>query len=142
MLLIRQYNRDRYVEHSDSTSRRAMLEVLGQSLCAECGTLLMRDVPTVTTLAPEYAELAGDRFIAVPGGNEYAVTVCLDCAPAIVARLTEARDRAKEPPAPVHTVNGKSDGPWAYGVTHDYDCPGCEGSNFLTSPRSETYWSS
>jgi hypothetical protein len=44
-----------------------------------------------------------------------------------------------------HTVNGKtSDEGWGYGVTHDMDCPACvaSGASFLTSPRSETYWSS
>ena len=45
---------------------------------------------------------------------------------------------------PKHTVGGKSDGPWPYGTTHDYDCPAClaSGSSFTASPRSETYWSS
>ena len=46
---------------------------------------------------------------------------------------------------PKHTVRGKtSDTGWPYGTTHDMDCPAClvAGSSFLTSPRSETYWSS
>ena len=44
----------------------------------------------------------------------------------------------------VHTVRGKPIGPEGspYGVTHDYDCPGCEGTSYTASPRSETYWSS
>ena len=42
-----------------------------------------------------------------------------------------------------HTVNGKtSDEGWAYGTTHDYDCPACQDTPFTASPRSETYWSS
>jgi hypothetical protein len=45
--------------------------------------------------------------------------------------------------APVHTVGGKTSAEgWAYGVTHDMDCPGCKDTPFLISPRSETYWSS
>ena len=43
---------------------------------------------------------------------------------------------------PVHTRNGKADGPWDYGMTHDMDCPGCKDTPFTASPRSETYWSS
>jgi hypothetical protein len=46
-------------------------------------------------------------------------------------------------PAPRHTVGGKtSDNGWPYGTTHDMDCPGCEGTSFTSSPRSETYWAS
>lgn len=42
-----------------------------------------------------------------------------------------------------HTVMGKtSEDGWPYGTTHDYDCPGCQDTPFLISPRSETYWSS
>lgn len=29
-----------------------------------------------------------------------------------------------------------------YGQTHDMSCPGCQGTPYLTSPRSEHYWSS
>lgn len=45
---------------------------------------------------------------------------------------------------PVHTRGGKADGPWAYGMTHDMDCPACvaSGSSYTASPRSESYWSS
>jgi hypothetical protein len=46
------------------------------------------------------------------------------------------------PEPPKHTVGGKADGPWPYGTTHDMDCPGCAGTSFTASPRSETYWSS
>ena len=53
---------------------------------------------------------------------------------------------ADSPPVqrPVHTVRGAPIGPEGvpYGTTHDMDCPGCEGTSFLTSPRSETYWAS
>lgn len=43
-----------------------------------------------------------------------------------------------------HTIAGKPVGPEGspYGVTHDYDCPGCADIPFTASPRSETYWSS
>lgn len=43
-----------------------------------------------------------------------------------------------------HTVRGVTAGPegWAYGVTHDFDCPGCAGTSYTASPRSESYWSS
>ena len=43
-----------------------------------------------------------------------------------------------------HTVRGGKPAAQfgAYGVTHDMDCPGCEGTSFTASPRSETYWSS
>lgn len=43
-----------------------------------------------------------------------------------------------------HTVRGQTAGPegWPYGTTHDMDCPGCQGTSFTASPRSETYWSS
>lgn len=44
---------------------------------------------------------------------------------------------------PVHTVRGKTSAEgWAYGVTHDMDCPGCKNTPFTASPRSETYWAS
>lgn len=46
---------------------------------------------------------------------------------------------------PRHTVRGQtSDTGWEYGTKHDIDCPAClaDGSDFLTSPRSETYWAS
>lgn len=44
----------------------------------------------------------------------------------------------------VHTSRGKVIGPEGlpYGTTHDMDCPGCEGTPFTASPRSEAYWSS
>jgi hypothetical protein len=45
---------------------------------------------------------------------------------------------------PVHTVRGGKPARefGGYGVTHDMDCPGCQDTSFLASPRSETYWSS
>ena len=45
---------------------------------------------------------------------------------------------------PRHTVGGKVIGPEGvpYGTTHDMLCPGCQGTSFTASPRSETYWSS
>jgi hypothetical protein len=46
----------------------------------------------------------------------------------------------------VHTIGGKvidhATNPGTYGRTHDMDCPGCAGTSFTASPRSETYWSS
>jgi hypothetical protein len=87
-LLVRQYSRDRYVEFQDTTSRRALLEVLGQSLCAECGTLLTRNMPTITAMSPGYVTTPDGRTYT--NSDEYAVTVCLGCAPTIVARLAEA----------------------------------------------------
>lgn len=44
----------------------------------------------------------------------------------------------------VHTVRGLPIPPEGlpYGTTHDMNCPGCAGTPFLASPRSETYWSS
>jgi hypothetical protein len=51
---------------------------------------------------------------------------------------------AKAPIEKNHTVRGGK--PAAefgdYGVTHDMDCPGCQDTSFLASPRSETYWQS
>lgn len=45
--------------------------------------------------------------------------------------------------APRHTVRGEtSETGWPYGTTHDMDCPGCAGTSFTASPRSETYWCS
>ncbi len=53
----------------------------------------------------------------------------------------EAADAAAAPLA--HTVRGESSSEgWAYGVTHDADCPGCAGTDFTSSPRSESYWAS
>jgi len=45
---------------------------------------------------------------------------------------------------PLHTVRGEPIGPDGvpYGTTHDYDCPGCAGTAYTASPRSETYWAS
>jgi len=37
---------------------------------------------------------------------------------------------------PVHTLRPGSD------MFHTMDCPGCQGTSFTASPRSETYWSS
>ncbi len=50
----------------------------------------------------------------------------------------------KPEPKPVHTVRGGKPAAefGGYGVTHDMDCPGCQGTSFTASPRSETYWSS
>jgi hypothetical protein len=45
----------------------------------------------------------------------------------------------------VHTIGGQpiSDtNPGAYGRNHDMACPGCEGTSFTASPRSDAYWSS
>lgn len=51
---------------------------------------------------------------------------------------------APVPVSDTHTVRGKPIGPEGvpYGTTHDMDCPGCAGTPYLLSPRSETYWSS
>lgn len=59
--------------------------------------------------------------------------------------LIEALGGQDKPVEPRHTVRGQtSDEGWAYGTTHDMDCPACvaSGSSFLASPRSETYWAS
>lgn len=61
------------------------------------------------------------------------------------ARIAEriAARRAAQTP---HTINGQTaeQAPdlFTYGHTHDMDCPGCAGTPFTASPRSETYWAS
>jgi hypothetical protein len=83
----------------------------------------------------------GDVRIFAEGedGDATVVRLSLDEVRALVADLAE-----RIPAEPKHTRNGKADGPWPYGTTHDMDCPACvaSGSSFTASPRSETYWSS
>jgi len=43
-----------------------------------------------------------------------------------------------------HWARGLPIGPEGspYGRNHDIDCPGCSGTPFASSPRSDSYWSS
>lgn len=64
--------------------------------------------------------------------------------PEIVAELERRIVRA-EAATKQHTIGGQpisESNPGAYGRTHDYDCPACQGTSFTASPRSETYWCS
>lgn len=60
---------------------------------------------------------------------------------AILAEIKAREDFFKPLP---HTHRGEVIGLEGrpYGVTHDMDCPACQGTPFTLSPRSETYWSS
>ena len=61
-----------------------------------------------------------------------------------VAHEGVSHERWLKTQRPRHTVRGGLDARLhgGYGVTHDMDCPGCQGVPFTASPRSETYWSS
>jgi hypothetical protein len=61
------------------------------------------------------------------------------------ALISDLRQRiAPVESTPVHTVRGGKPAAefGAYGVPHDMDCPGCQGTSFTASPRSEAYWAS
>lgn len=53
-------------------------------------------------------------------------------------------ERARAVTTPEPTVRGGKDARvyGAYGIRHDMDCPGCQDTPYLSSPRSETYWAS
>jgi len=61
-------------------------------------------------------------------------------------RYETARVALQDGDLAVHTINGRpidnETNPGTYGRTHDMDCPGCQGTSFTASPRSETYWAS
>jgi hypothetical protein len=89
----------------------------------------------------------GDVRIFAEGedGDATVVRLSMDEVRALINDLTDRLPaHPLTQPMVVHTVRGQAIGPDGspYGVTHDYDCPGCEGTAFTSSPRSETYWSS
>ena len=84
------------------------------------------------TKSPIARELAASRWIALGEAITAITGLRQDIVPD--TRTVE----------PKHTVKGGKPAAiyGGYGVTHDMDCPGCEGTSFTASPRSETYWSS
>jgi hypothetical protein len=92
---------------------------IGLSIVREDGTRLVADLDIV-----EASALAGELIAAVAKVANSA---------AKVAAVQAASQTAQVKP---HVLRKGSD------MFHAMDCPGCEGTAFTASPRSETYWSS
>jgi hypothetical protein len=78
------------------------------------------------------ADLSIDEGIALAGALISAVAD----ATASAAKIAAVQDASRTAQVKPHVLRKGSD------MFHAMDCPGCEGTSFTASPRSETYWSS